>query len=128
MPRPGENASARAGFDDISRLHSRGELVAAVGAAQVRLRGGGLELLPAPEPAELKSLDAVATVAVRLAADGSSRQLTGSGEGWAVQGQAHVGHEVDTDPELHAVLSGAGFRGAQRLSAAELAPSQLLAG
>lgn len=163
---PGEDGSVDvvwAGFDDVSRLHSSGELVGAVGAAQVRLRGGGLVLLPAPEPAELKSLHAVAPVAVQLAADGSSSpirmwdfrsgeprryschqlQLIRSGEGWAVQEQAHLWHEVPTEPELRAVLSEAGFRGAQRLSAAESgmpcavwaavapaepAPSQLLAG
>ncbi len=128
-----------AGFDDVSRLHSSGELTAAVRAAQVTLRGGGLVLLPAPGPAELKSLHAVAPVAMQLAADGSSSpislwdfrsgdqrryschqlRLIHSAGGWAVQEQAHLWHEVPTESELRAVLSGAGFRGVQRLSAAE---------
>lgn len=128
-----------AGVDDVSRLHSTGELAAAVRAAQVRLRAGGLVLLPAPEPAELKLLHAVAPVAVQLAADGSAGpirlwdfssgvqrsysshqlRLRRTEDGWAVEVEAPIWHEVPTELELRAVLGEAGFRGAQRLSAAE---------
>lgn len=136
---PGSADVVWAGVDDVSRLHSAGELAPAVGAAQVRLRGGGLVLLPAPQLAELKSLHAVAPVAVQLSADGTSDpiqlwdfrsgqrrsysshelQLSRTEQGWSVREQAHLPHEVPTETELRAVLAAAGFRGVQRLSAAE---------
>lgn len=136
---PGSADVVWAGVDDVSRLHSTGELAAAVRTAQVRLRGGGLVLLPAPEPAELKSLHAVAPVAVQLSADGTSGpinlwdfssgeqrsyscrelQLIRTDQGWSVREHAHLWHEVPTETELRAVLGAAGFRGVQRLSAAE---------
>lgn len=128
-----------AGSDDVSRLHHAADLVAALRAARARLRAGGLVLLPAPEPAELKALHAVAPVAVQLGADGSAGpvgvwdftaggprsyschllELQRTGGQWSVHAGETTLFEVPTEAELRAGLSAAGFQGAQRLSAGE---------
>lgn len=128
-----------AGPDDVSRLHHGGELAVAVRAARTRLRAGGLLLLPAPEPAELKSLHAVAPVAVQLGPGGVAGpvgvwdftaggarsyscqllSLCRSAEGWMVAPGPITWFEVPTEQELRALLADAGYRGVQRLSMSE---------
>lgn len=132
-----------AGPDDVSRLHRAGDLAAALRAARNRLRAGGLVLLPAPEPAELKALHAVAPVGVQLGGGGTAGPVgvwdfTGGGprsyslhvlelqrtdDRWSVQARETTWFEVPTEVELRAELAAAGFRGAQRLAASEAGTS-----
>jgi hypothetical protein len=131
------------GPDDVSRLHRAGELGAALRAARARLRAGGLVLLPAPEPAELKALHAVAPVAVQLGVDGSAGpvgvwdftaggsrsyschvlDLQRTDDQWSVQAGVTTWFEVPTGATLRTELVTAGFQGAQRLPAAEAGTS-----